>query len=123
VARADGKLFEVLADDVCRDLLRALLREDEPQTQRQLCAALKLNSSTVSRRMAEMEELGIVHRRSSHAPYEIQFPGKVREILLSAIGLRRMALERQAAEAAEQERDLLREGLKGGFLRDRERGA
>lgn len=119
----DGNLFELLADDVCRDLLRSMLREDEPQTQRQLTAALSLNSSTISRRMGQLENLGLVSRASSHAPYEILFPSKTRELLLAAAGLARLSRERQAAEAAAHERDLRKESMNGGSLRDLAREA
>ena len=123
MALPDGKLFELLADDVCRDLLRTLLHEPEPLTQRQLVAALGMNSSTVSRRMGALEDWGLVTRRSSHAPYDILFPSDTRRLLAAAATLTRVVKERQADEAREHERQLLKESLDGGYERDRAKGA
>jgi DNA-binding MarR family transcriptional regulator len=123
MARPDGKLLELLADDPCRDLLRTLLREDEAQTQRQLVGRLEYNSSTVSRRMAQLEEFGLVSRRSSHSPYEIAFPSQTRALLLAAAGLARAVKQQQADEAAAHERDLVKESMDSGRLRDRAREA
>jgi DNA-binding MarR family transcriptional regulator len=122
MARPDGKLFELLADDVCRDLLRTLLN-DEPLTQRQLVAALGVNSSTVSRRMGELEDWGLVTRRSSHAPYDILDRSDIRSLLGTAARLTRVVKERQADEAREHERQLLREAFDGGHERDRAKEA
>jgi DNA-binding Lrp family transcriptional regulator len=123
---ADGKLFEVLSDDVCRSLLRSLLRHDEPQTQRQLTSELRYNSSTVSRRMKELEDLGIVartHPGTPRAPYEILFPSKTRALLLTAVQLANLTRTRQAEEAAADERQLLKEGMDGGHVRDQAKEA
>jgi DNA-binding IclR family transcriptional regulator len=119
MSRADGKLFELLADEPTRNLLRALLAEEEPQTQRQLASTVRYNSSTISRRMAALEEFGVVERRSGHAPYALRFPSQTRALLLAAAGLDRAVKQKQADEAAEYERDLRKESLGGGHLLDR----
>jgi DNA-binding IclR family transcriptional regulator len=123
MARADGKVFELLADAICRELLRLLLNSDVPLTQRDLTAALGLNASTISRRMKDLEAFGLVERQSRNAPYDIPFPSETRDLLWAAARIARMAMDRQADEAREYERQLHKEGLDGGFLRDRARGA
>ncbi len=109
MARADGKLYELLADEVCRTILRFLLRSREPTTQRALTAALPFNSSTVSRRMSELEDAGLVVRAGGHAPYSVLFPGEVRDLLLAGSDLARVTHE-GLARAVASEADELREG-------------
>jgi DNA-binding IclR family transcriptional regulator len=95
VAHPDGKLFELLADEPCHDLLRILLREREGLTQKQLVAIAGLNSSTISRRMRELEEAGFVARRSVHGRYEVVFPTETRAVLLAAAKLTQVTLQRK----------------------------
>jgi DNA-binding transcriptional MocR family regulator len=111
VSRADGKLYEVLADEVCRAILRGLLSSEEPLTQRSLTAALPYNSSTISRRMADLEDLGLVLRSSGHAPYSVPFPEKTRELLVAGTDLARMTHQALAEEAARDGRELRKEQM------------
>jgi DNA-binding IclR family transcriptional regulator len=106
MSRADGKLFELLADEVCRAILRVLLRRGEPTTQRQLTAELPFNSSTISRRMAELVDGGLVTHTSGHAPYSVVHPSKTRELLLAGADLAQMAHQSLADAAALDAREL-----------------
>lgn len=115
----DTKLFRVFAEDDCRLILDQLLESKEPQTQRQLSAALKLKSSVMSRRMAEIEDLGLVMRESSHAPYEILLPTMVRQFLDLGAELAGEAIGRQAEEAKTHARNRRLNGMRQGALLDR----
>ncbi len=121
--RADVKLFEVLADQVCLGLLRCLLNADGPLTQSQLAAKLAVSSGIVSRRMGELETIGIVERASSHAPYTLVFPSETRGLLSGAADLAANAYGGLHADAAAYARELKKESLAGGNLRDRAREA
>jgi DNA-binding MarR family transcriptional regulator len=111
MARADGKLYELLADEVCRAILRALLERDEPITQRTLTAELAYGSSTISRRMGDLEDAGLVARSSAHAPYFVLFRAKTRELLLAGADLAHMAHEGLADDAARDARELRKEHM------------
>lgn len=85
MARAGRKLFRLLGDDVCRDLLDCLLGRNGPQTQAQLARVLDLNSSTVSRRIGQLEEEGVVEQiGGKRGPYRIAFPSPTRKLLEEA---------------------------------------
>lgn len=111
MSRADGKLFELLADEVCRAILRVLLSSDEPMTQRMLGSALPFNSSTISRRMRDLENAGLVARSSGHAPYTVLFRSKTRELLLAGADLASMAHTSLAEEAGHDARELRKESM------------
>jgi DNA-binding Lrp family transcriptional regulator len=117
--RADGKLFGVLADHVCRDLLLALLGSDSPLTQSQLVAKLGISSGVVSRRMGELEGVGLVDRESTHSPYDLPFPAETRQLLLDGAKLAASALRRRSDEATGYARELQKDSMAGGILRDR----
>lgn len=115
----DTKLFKVFAEEDCRLILNELLESDEPQTQRQLSATLKLKSSVMSRRMAEIEDLGLVMRVSSHAPYEVLLPAMVRQFLDLGAELASEAIRRQAEEAGAHAKNRRLNGMRRGALLDR----
>ena len=120
MARPDVKIFQLLTDEVCCDLLRLLLASDDPQTQQQLALALDLNSSTVSRRMSSLENEGLVERIGPRkAPYRVLFPSKTRELLQACADLAELVLETQAERAKSYAGDLRKDGMAGGNLRDR----
>jgi DNA-binding MarR family transcriptional regulator len=108
MSRSDGKLFELLADEQCRDLARILVREGKPLTQRQLGELLKLDSATVSRRMTALEDFGLVERKSSHAAYALLFPAETHALLLNAFALIEAARQRQADQACLHKQELAR---------------
>jgi DNA-binding IclR family transcriptional regulator len=87
MARADSKLYALLADEACYAILRALLLSDKPMTQAGLTATLPFNSSTISRRMGELEDAGLVARATSHAPYTLLFHSEIHALLLAGAGL------------------------------------
>jgi DNA-binding transcriptional regulator GbsR (MarR family) len=121
MSRADGKLFEVLADPVCRDLLWGLLESETPLTQSQLGTQLGLSSGLVSKRMGVLEGLGLVERATSHAPYSVIFPVETRALLVDGAQLFASAIKRRAEQAEEVARRLKKQGMEGGHLRDRAR--
>jgi DNA-binding MarR family transcriptional regulator len=119
--RPDGRLFEVLADPVCRDLLWGLLESDGPLTQSQLCGSLALSSGLVSKRMGTLETVGLVERPTSHAPYSVVFPAETRALLVDGAQLFASAIKRQAERADDGVRRLKKQGMEGGHIRDRTR--
>lgn len=121
--RADVKLFEVLADTVSVDLLQALVDADDPLTQSQLAAQLAISSGLTSRRMGELEGIGIVERRTSHGPYAVVFPEATRDLLIAVADLAADAIGRQSATADSHRRELKKKRLDGGRLRDRAKEA
>lgn len=106
MARADGKLFGLLADHPCRVILGGLLKAREPLTQRQLIAALGLSSSTVSRRLGELEDVGLVERASPRAPYHLVFEEKTRELMAIALELGSAAAMRMSFEPDTEAQEL-----------------
>lgn len=121
--RADGKLFEAFAEPVCRDALRELLNSDEPLTQGELAQRLDVSSAVMSRRMNALETAGIAVRESAHGPYRLLFPSETRKLLVDGAELAASAWKRQAGEATAHARELRKEGMAGGIIRDRKREA
>jgi MarR family protein len=119
MSHADGKLFEALADHVCRDLLWALLDSDQDLTQSQLCKQLSIKSGLASKRMGVLEDLGLVERPSPHASYSVVFPSETRSLLVDGSQLVTSALKRRYEESDAHRRELLKKGMDGGHLRDR----
>lgn len=109
MARADRKLFRLLTDEVCYDILRALLDEAEPLAQRDLVRILGVASSTVSRRVNDLEDVGLVARASRHGACSLVYESTTRELLRSAAELMAMAhakLSDDAIAAAQGLREL-----------------
>jgi DNA-binding MarR family transcriptional regulator len=111
MSRADGKLYELLADEVCRAILRVLVASDLPLTQRALTATLPFNSSTISRRMGDLEDAGLVARESGHAPYSVLFRDKTLELLLAGADLARMAHQGLADDVDGDAREMRKEQM------------
>ena len=116
---ADGKLYAVFADEICRRILRALV--PAPLTQTQLAAKLVVNSSTISRRIGELEAVGLVTRSTPHAPCELLFPEQTHEHLVTGADLLFRAVDRQAQLAAEDLRDLKDEAAADRLTNETER--
>jgi DNA-binding Lrp family transcriptional regulator len=106
MARADGKLYELLADHACRVILAALLKGPGAMTQRELVASLSLSSSTISRRMAELEAIGLVEHDSARSPYRVVFEEKTRALMKVALELGSAAAMRESFEADTEAREL-----------------
>ncbi|WP_445149515.1 winged helix-turn-helix domain-containing protein [Baekduia sp. Peel2402] len=102
MASPDGKLFVALGDGTSRDLLRIMARERVPLSQAALGSLVGANASTISRRMADLEDLGLVARKSSHAPYQLKFPGETRAVLKAVNCLATAVLRRDLDELAIQ---------------------
>lgn len=116
--RADRKLFRLINDDVCRDILELLLDRDGPRTQAELTAALDLNSGTISRRLASLEDEGVVERTGPRGAYAVVFPSDTRELLLAASGLVGRLAHAHAENADELSKRQRTESLAGGRLHD-----
>lgn len=99
MARADRKLFRLLTDEVCYDILRTLLEESEPLAQRDLVRILGVASSTVSRRVIDLEDIGLVQRASKHGACSLVYESTTRELLRSAAALMGMAHARLSDDA------------------------
>jgi len=119
--RADRKLFRLLNDDVSRDVLDLLLDRNGPRTQVELTAALDLNSGTISRRLSNLEDEGVVERIGRRGPYAVVFPSETRKLLLAASGLVKLLADVQAEVAEDLSKRQRTEGLAGGHLHDRAR--
>jgi biotin operon repressor len=117
--RPDRKLFRLLNDDVCRDLLTGLLSREGPRSQAQLGAALGLNSSTISRRIGQLEDEGIVELTRRGGPYRLVFPEATRELMEKAAELNLLLADRQFTDSKASRSELRKEGLAGGHLHDR----
>jgi DNA-binding transcriptional ArsR family regulator len=106
MARADRKLFRLLADEVCYDILRALLDEPEPLAQRDLVRLLGVASSTISRRINDLEDAGLVARTSKHGVWRPVYEGTTRELLRSAAELMAMTHAKLSDDAVKDARTL-----------------
>jgi DNA-binding Lrp family transcriptional regulator len=106
MARADGKLYELLADHACRVILAALLKAPGAMTQRELVASLSLSSSTISRRMAELEAIGLIEHDSARSPYRLTFEEKTRALMKIALELGAAVAMRESFEADTGAREL-----------------
>lgn len=122
MARPDVELFEALADQASIELLKCLLRNDDPLTQGELAGAIGISSGLASKRMGAFESLGLVERSTSHGPYKLVLRAETRALLDGGAGLAASALRRRAEIAEEQVREQLKEGMSGGHLRDQEVG-
>jgi DNA-binding MarR family transcriptional regulator len=106
MARADGKLFDLLADHVCRLILAALIKAPGPLTQQQLIAGLGLSSSTVSRRLGDLEDMGLVERASRRAPYRVVYEKQTRDLMATALEIAASTAARVSLEADTEAREL-----------------
>jgi DNA-binding IclR family transcriptional regulator len=119
VDRPDVLVLKAVADQSCVDVLRILLRG--PATQKHLLEVLGLNSGTLSRRMAELETLGLVDRDRRRGPYRLAFGEQTRALIQAAADLGRFGARKRADEADEYALGLRKEGFSGGHLVDRGR--
>lgn len=119
--RADRKLFRLLNDDVCRDILELLLDRDGPRTQAELTAALDLNSGTISRRLSNLEDEGVVERIGRRGPYAVSFASETRKLMFAASALAKLLANAQSSAAEDLSKRQRTEGLAGGHLNDRVR--
>jgi DNA-binding HxlR family transcriptional regulator len=120
MGREDRQLLELVSDGVCHEILIRLLA-DGPQTQAQLRAAVRVGSGAISRRMADLENAGLVVRERSHGPYHLVLPQQTRELMEGAMVLAANALERRYATAAQELSEFRAAGPRGDRLRDRTR--
>ena len=100
MARADRKLFRVLGDEVCYAILLVLLDATNPLPQRELVRLLNVASSTISRRVNDLEDLGLVERASMHGPCSLVYESTTRELLRSASELMAMTHAKLSDESA-----------------------
>jgi DNA-binding MarR family transcriptional regulator len=114
----DGKVFDVLGDDDCREIIDRLLESAEPLTQKRLMADLGMKSSLVSRRMGEIEDAGLATRTSSHAPYDLLFREKVRQLLELGADLASEVADRRATEAKAHVNHRRKRRMRGDGLLD-----
>ena len=112
----DAKVFDVFSIDDCRRILDLLLDSHEPLTQGQIADALNLKSSLASRRMAEIEQAGLVVRASSHAPYALTLRDKTQGMLEFGADISTEVKRREfeEAEALSKERRMRR--MRGNAL-------
>ena len=119
VERPDTTILRVLGDELSTAIVLLLLAEDA--TQKELGEELGATSPGVSRRMSELEALGLVSRDRSHGPYMLAHSARVRTLLEAVADLAVCLTQTRADTAAAHARELRKAGLAGGRLRDRER--
>jgi DNA-binding HxlR family transcriptional regulator len=96
--RPDVEVLKALADVAAVDILARLV--DSAATQRELCEELGITQSTASRRLSDLERLGVVAHHGGHgAPYELVWPDRVEQLIRAAADLAADGLGRRAAEA------------------------
>jgi DNA-binding Lrp family transcriptional regulator len=117
MARPDRKLFRLLNDDVCRDVVDSLLGKDGPLTQAELTERLGLNSGTVSRRVGHLEDEGIVEQVGKR--YRLVFAEQTRKVMQETGELTLLLSARQHEDAKESQDERRKQGMAGGHLQDR----
>jgi DNA-binding IclR family transcriptional regulator len=100
MARSDRKLFRLLTDEVCYGILRALVESPVPLAQRELVRRLDVASSTISRRIIDLEDIGLVERGSKHGVCSLVYESTTRELLNAAAELMAMAHAKMSDEAS-----------------------
>ncbi|HSK49424.1 MAG TPA: winged helix-turn-helix domain-containing protein [Solirubrobacterales bacterium] len=120
MARADRKLFRLLDDEVCRDLLQLLLKKGG-QTQRELTEALDLSSGAISRRMTRLEDEGLAERASPRGPYRVVFAEGTQDLLRASAKLADLLAARHAGETWTLRTELEEESIDLDRLPDRAR--
>ena len=91
--RADIRVLEVLADETSSHMVQMLL--DKPARQREIAVALGVPASAVSRRMAALEQAGLVTRAGPREPYVLTHPQAVRNLLVTAADLSLAIMEHE----------------------------
>lgn len=99
-AASDVSVLLAYADTDRLQILQLLC--EGPRTQKELSAALSLNSGTLSRQMAALEAAGLVIRERSHGPYALIAPSRTIQLLQVANGL--VAEAERTRLAASEER-------------------
>lgn len=112
----DTSVFDVFGIEDCRRILDLLVDSGEPLTQGEIANALDLRSSVASRRMAEIEQAGLVVRASSHAPYELVFRELVHRMLEIGADLAGEVAARMSAEAQALRDERRIRGMRGRAL-------
>ncbi|MDA0179710.1 winged helix-turn-helix domain-containing protein [Solirubrobacter phytolaccae] len=95
-----------LGDPERWQIVLRLLESDA--TQKQLSAELGLSSATLSRRMNELELMGLVARERSHSPYVLLFRQPVLKVLQAGAELAEAVSTRQATVDQAKTKDLRR---------------
>jgi DNA-binding MarR family transcriptional regulator len=103
-------LAAILADADFRAITERLLVG--PATQRDLREELGLQSGSLSRQMATLEDVVLVVRERSHSPYELTRPDEIREVLVAVANLA-VALDRARLDVdLERAASLRRSGMR-----------
>lgn len=100
MARSDRKLFRLLTDEVCYGILRALVESPVPLAQRELVRRLDVASSTISRRIIDLEDIGLVERGSKHGACSLVYESTTRELLKAAAELMAMTHAKMSDESS-----------------------
>ena len=95
--------------------MNCLLREDA-LSQRELGERLQLASSTVSRRMARLEQFGLARRDRVKGPYTLTMPRQTRSLLQSAADLNRDLTKAEAEAAEAMARSLRKSAMTNSLL-------
>lgn len=99
----EQKLFELLSDESYADILRVLLQK-KGATQKELAENFGFGIPILSRRLVELESVGLIGRKGS--AYTVLFPDRTGALLQAAADLASDVLSRQAAEAIEHSKQL-----------------
>jgi DNA-binding transcriptional ArsR family regulator len=107
---SDVRVLEALADQ--DRLLIVLLLYEGPATQKELAAALDLNSGVLSRHMAKLEDADLVKRRRSHGPYALLAPRDTWQFVRVTATLTGTLTEARKKEHEEWEREVQRAAMR-----------
>jgi DNA-binding MarR family transcriptional regulator len=103
-------LLSNLADPVTIEILKLLL--ERPRAQKHLVAEIGVASSTISRRIGSLEDLGLVRRDGLRAPCYLPLADETRRLLAASMDLASKIAadlaDRAAADARELSRTILR---------------
>lgn len=117
--RGVSSLFQALGDPLQLAALARLLEREA--TQKELRAHLEVQSGPLSRKMALLEEIGLVARERSHGPYAVRHRQDVLRVLeaTSDLYLRQVASRVRDAEQAVRKAHRVSETGLGGRRRGR----
>lgn len=105
ISTASDVLF--LQEYADSDRLRVLeLLSEKPKTQKELAAALDLNSGTLSRHMAGLTAAGLVVRERGHGPYALVAPKETLDLIRAATRLSVVVARIHFEASQEREREI-----------------
>lgn len=107
---SDVSILQAVADPIRYRIVRRLL--ESPATQKQLAAELRLSSGTISKQMAKLAAVHLVHRPHSHGSYELRFQDDLLMLLRGYTNLKKTIASALAEDAEREHMEINRAGVK-----------